>query len=185
LGVKVRKRSGGFYTIIFVVDDSLRTTKKVLLAVGIIVVYFVYTFALRNQHSGPIVAPSSLSNKQNESSSSSIGSSSGSSDNNGSGSTNSSTTYKDGTYTGSVANAYYGNVQVQVSISGGKITNVQFLSYPNDNPNSQYINQQATPYLKQEAIKAQSANVNVVTGATLTSQAFVQSMSSALNQARA
>lgn len=97
----------------------------------------------------------------------------------------SSTKYKDGSYTGSVANAYYGNVQVQVSVSGGKITNVQFLQYPNDNPNSQYINSQATPYLKQEALQAQSAQVNGVTGATLTSQAFVQSLSSALSQAQA
>lgn len=95
------------------------------------------------------------------------------------------TQYKDGTYTGSVANAFYGNVQVQVSISGGKITNIHFLQYPNDNPNSQYINSQATPYLKQEALQVQSANVNAITGATFTSQAFVQSMTSALNQAKA
>lgn len=175
---KIRKRSDWFYTIIFVVNDSLRTTKKVMLAVGIIVAYFAYTFVLRGQHSGPVIAPvTALSNKPSSSSSSASS--------NAGGTGSSSTSYKNGTYTGSVANAYYGNVQVQVAISGGKITDVQFLSYPNDNPNSQYINQQATPYLKQEAIQAQSANVNVITGATLTSQAFVQSMSSALSQAKA
>jgi len=162
------------------VSESIRTTKKVLLAVGILVVFFAYTFLLRNQHSSPVIAPSSLSSGGNTSSSNS--SNSGGS---GSSANTASASYKDGTYTGSIANAFYGNVQVQVSISGGKITNVHFLQYPNDNPNSQNINQQATPYLKQEAIQAQSANVNTITGATFTSQAFVQSMSSALNQAKA
>jgi len=66
-----------------------------------------------------------------------------------------------------------------------KITDVKFLSNrPNENPNSIYINQQAMPYLKQEAIQAQSANVNIITGATYTSQAFIQSLTNALNQAK-
>lgn len=159
-----------------------------MLAVAVIVVFSAYTFIVRGRHS-TVIAPSTLGSSSN-SSGSSTGSISGSSsggDSNSSGSSSSSSTtsYKDGSYTGSIANAYYGNVQVQVTISGGKITNVQFLSYPNDNPNSQSINEQATPYLKQEAIQAQTANVNVISGATLTSQAFVQSMSSALNQAKA
>lgn len=92
-------------------------------------------------------------------------------------------TYKDGKYGGSVADAFYGNVQVQVTISGGKITAVDFLQYPNDQPNSVYINDQAMPYLKQEAIQAQSAHVDGVSGATDTSQAFVESLTVALNKA--
>jgi uncharacterized protein with FMN-binding domain len=102
-----------------------------------------------------------------------------------SGSTSASTTktYKDGTYTGSVENAYYGNIQVAAVVSGGKLTDVTFLQSPNDNPNSLSVNSQATPVLKQEAISAQSAQVDSVTGATDTSQAFVQSLGSALSQA--
>lgn len=91
--------------------------------------------------------------------------------------------YKDGTYTGSIADAFYGNVQVKVTISGGKITAVDFLQYPNDRPQSQYINSQAIPYLKQEAIQAQNAQVDGVSGATDTSQAFIQSLTAALNKA--
>lgn len=91
--------------------------------------------------------------------------------------------YKNGTYTGSVADAFYGNVQVQVTISGGQITDVQFLQYPSDRQTSIMINSQAMPYLKQEAIAAQSAQVAGVSGATATSQAFIQSLSSALSQA--
>ena len=95
-----------------------------------------------------------------------------------------SSQYKDGTYTGSVADAYYGNIQVQATISGGKITSVQFLQHPNDNSYSIYVNQQADPVLAQEAIQAQSANVNAVSGASESSQAFVQSLSAALSQAK-
>ena len=91
--------------------------------------------------------------------------------------------YKNGTYTGPVADAYYGNVQVKVTISGGKITDVTFLDYPHDRNTSQQINSQAMPYLKQEAIQAQSANVSGVSGASLTSAAFEQSLSGALSQA--
>ena len=83
--------------------------------------------------------------------------------------------YKDGTYTGSVADAYYGNIQVQAVISGGRLTDVIFLQYPSDRRTSVSINTQAMPYLKSEAISAQSANVNIVSGASDSSQAFRQS----------
>jgi len=92
--------------------------------------------------------------------------------------------YKDGTYTGDPADAFYGNIQVQATISGGKITNVQFLQAPNDRGTSIEINSQADPVLAQEAIQAQNANVDVVSGATDSSQAFVQSLQSALDQAK-
>jgi uncharacterized protein with FMN-binding domain len=91
--------------------------------------------------------------------------------------------YKDGTYTGSVADAFYGNIQVKVVISGGRITDVIFLQYPNDRNTSIEINSQAMPILKQEAISAQSAQVSGVSGATATSQAFIESLGSALSQA--
>ncbi|MFI5212515.1 MAG: FMN-binding protein [Candidatus Saccharimonadales bacterium] len=92
--------------------------------------------------------------------------------------------YKDGEYTGPAADAYYGNIQVKVIVSGGKISDVQFLQYPNDRRDSIQINSQAMPLLKQEAIQAQSANVNGVTGATDTSQAFMQSLGTALRSAQ-
>jgi uncharacterized protein with FMN-binding domain len=91
--------------------------------------------------------------------------------------------YKNGTYTGSVADAFYGNVQVRVIVSGGNITDVQFLQYPSDRSTSRFINSQAMPLLTQEAIQAQSAQVDGVSGATATSGAFIQSLQSALQQA--
>jgi len=93
--------------------------------------------------------------------------------------------YADGTYTGASENAYYGNVQVRVAISGGKITDVAFLDYPSDRGTSREINAVAMPQLKQEALAAQSANVDGVSGASDTSAAFRQSLASALSQAKA
>ncbi len=91
--------------------------------------------------------------------------------------------YKDGAYTGNVTDAFYGNVQVKAIIQNGKIADVQFLQYPNDRRTSIEINSQAMPVLTAEAIKVQSAEVDTVTGATQTSQAFKQSLQSALDQA--
>jgi uncharacterized protein with FMN-binding domain len=92
--------------------------------------------------------------------------------------------YKDGSYTSPVENAYFGSLQIQVAVSGGKISDVAFLQFPNANQHSKEVSQQALPYLKSEAIQAQSANVNIVSGATQTSQAFQQALASALNQAQ-
>lgn len=92
--------------------------------------------------------------------------------------------YKDGVYTGDPADAFYGNIQVQASISSGRITNIKFLQYPNDRSTSIYINSQADPMLAQEAIQIQDANVNIISGATDSSIAFIQSLKSALSKAK-
>jgi uncharacterized protein with FMN-binding domain len=97
---------------------------------------------------------------------------------------NAGVVYKNGIYTGNVTDAYYGNVQVRATIQGGSITDVAFLQYPNTHSTSVQINDQAMPYLQQEAVQAQSASVNVVSGATDTSMAFQQSLASALMQAQ-
>jgi uncharacterized protein with FMN-binding domain len=92
--------------------------------------------------------------------------------------------YKNGTFTGVSANAFYGQVQVQVMIENGKISSVTFLNYPKDRRTSARINSYAIPYLQSEAIQAQNANVDVISGATLTSEAFAVSLQSALRQAQ-
>jgi uncharacterized protein with FMN-binding domain len=92
--------------------------------------------------------------------------------------------YKDGTYTGSRADAFFGEVQVEATIQGGKLADVQFLEYPSDRRTSVRINNVAVPRLRTEAITAQSAKVDIVSGATLTSRAFMQSLQTALNSAR-
>ena len=91
---------------------------------------------------------------------------------------------KDGTYTGPEVDAYYGLVKVQATIQNGKISDVQFLEFPSDRRTSQRINSFAVPNLQQEAIQAQTASVDVISGATLTSQAFMMSLQSALDSAK-
>jgi len=93
-------------------------------------------------------------------------------------------TYKDGSYRGSVADAYYGNVQVQANVQNGQLVSVKILQYPSDRNTSRYINSQALPMLRQEAIQAQTSQIDFISGATLTSNAFVQSLATALSQAQ-
>ena len=91
--------------------------------------------------------------------------------------------YRDGTYTGSSENAYYGRVQVQVTVSNHAIAGIKVLSYPSDRRTSRYINSQALPLLQQEVIAADGANVDTISGATLTSEAYIRSLGTALRQA--
>jgi len=88
-----------------------------------------------------------------------------------------------GTFTGASANTVYGPVQVQITVSNGKITNAVALTYPTGSFRDQQINQQAIPYLIQETLAAQSANIQGVGGASYTSQGWVDSLQSALNKA--
>ena len=92
--------------------------------------------------------------------------------------------YSDGTYDGDSVNAYFGNVQVAAVIAGGKLTDVNVLDYPKDRSTSARINKAALPKLVQEAISTQSANVDIGSGATQTSQGFQQSLASALMKAK-
>jgi uncharacterized protein with FMN-binding domain len=91
--------------------------------------------------------------------------------------------YKNGVYTGSVENAYYGNVQAEAIIKNGALADVAFLQYPNHGHSLQ-VSQESMPILKSEAIQSQSAQVDAVSGATQTSDAFQQSLSSALALAK-
>lgn len=91
--------------------------------------------------------------------------------------------YKDGTYTGQATETHWGNVQLQITISGGKLTNVKVLSSPDSEQKSIAINEQALPTYKTEAIKAQSASIQQISGATETYKGFTGSLQNALNQA--
>lgn len=91
----------------------------------------------------------------------------------------------DGQYVGRTEDAYYGLVQVKATIRGGRLVAVDVLKYPADRRTSRYINAQALPMLETEVIRAQSSNVNAISGATLTSVAYLRSMSSALVKAGA
>jgi uncharacterized protein with FMN-binding domain len=88
-----------------------------------------------------------------------------------------------GQFTGSAIQTPYGTVQVQVTLQGGKITDVQALKLPSGRGNTQQISSYASPQLRSEVLQAQSAKVNTISGATYTSQGYMQSVQSALDQA--
>jgi len=88
------------------------------------------------------------------------------------------------TFTGPAINYYFGTAQVQVTMSGGKITSVVALQLPNEGQ-SAWISQQVEPMLRSEVLAAQSAQINLISGATYTSEAYIQSLQGALDQAHA
>jgi major membrane immunogen (membrane-anchored lipoprotein) len=88
-----------------------------------------------------------------------------------------------GTYNGSVAQTRWGPVQVVITVSGGKITAVNVPTYPTANRRDQQINAYALPILQRETMAAQSADIDTVSGATVTSQGYIQSLQAALDAA--
>jgi uncharacterized protein with FMN-binding domain len=101
------------------------------------------------------------------------------------GTTATTAAYKDGTATGAVISTRFGDVQVEVTISGGQIADVTALELPSRDGRSQYIASVAAPILREEALTAQSATIDLLSGATYTSEAYAESLQSALDQVRA
>lgn len=97
--------------------------------------------------------------------------------------TNSTSNASDGTYTGNDVNTRFGSVQVSVTVSGGTITDVTALQLTDQDGRSRQISNRAAPILQSEVLASQSANVSNVSGATYTSDAYLQSVQSALDQA--
>ncbi|MFZ0529072.1 MAG: FMN-binding protein [Propionicimonas sp.] len=128
---------------------------------------------------GTTVTPSATpSGSSSSDSSSSDSSSSGASTSSGTG------TLADGTYTGDSVNTRWGAVQVQITVSGGQITAADAVDYPSENGRDQEINAYAIPVLNDEVTEAQSANIDAVSGATVTSGGYIDSLQSAIDAAR-
>ena len=150
--------------------------RRIVLASAVTASGLVMLLALK-PHTVPEVtaAPAPTS-----SSSSGSGSSSGSSSGTGSGG---STTTGTKTVTGDTVQTRWGPVQVKITVTNGKITDVTAVQSPSDNPRDQEINSYALPQLKSEALAAQSAKIDTVSGATYTSDGYRQSLQSALDSA--
>lgn len=148
--------------------------KKLLLSALVIFTFGVYVFHRDSEgdEAGPVIPPQSINQSTSGDNSTPQPSS------------RTQTIYKNGEYIGDITDAFYGNIQVKVIIRQGQVSDVQFLDYPSDRTTSIRINHQAMPYLKSEAISAQSANVDIVTGATQSSEAFIKSLQSALDRAK-
>ena len=150
--------------------------KKLAVAGFVITTFIIYSLHQRNEGSQAV---QKVATSQNSSSQNAISSS------NTTTPVTPAVSYKDGSYTGKSSDAFYGYVQVRAIITGGKLSDITILDYPQDRDNSVEINNAALPQLKQEAIQVQSAQVDGISGATDTSQAFEQSLADALAQAKA
>jgi uncharacterized protein with FMN-binding domain len=87
------------------------------------------------------------------------------------------------TVTGAAADTRWGPVQVQITVTDGAVTAVTAVEYPQNNGRDIEINSYAVPQLNQEATAAKSATIDTVSGATVTSDGYIQSLQSALDKA--
>jgi uncharacterized protein with FMN-binding domain len=88
-----------------------------------------------------------------------------------------------GTVTGSVVDTRFGPVQVSITVSGGHVTDIVAIQLPNGDRRSSSISSRAEPVLRSQALQAQSAKIDGVSGATYTSDAYEQSLQAALDSA--
>jgi uncharacterized protein with FMN-binding domain len=157
---------------------------KRAVVVGSATVLGVGALLALNPDDGSATTPSAASSGSSSGSSagsgssSSSGSSAGSGSSSGSGSSTGTTTY-----TGDPVFVDWGNVQVEISVSGGRLVDITALQLPDGDGRSQMISQTAFPQLKQQALAAQSADIAGVSGASYTTSGFEQSLKSALQQA--
>ncbi len=142
------------------------------------------------------IVPGSEGSSSSSSSSSSSGTSSGGAGSSGSGSTGTGSTGSGSTGSGSTGSGStgtktvtgdsvdtrWGPVQVKITVTNGKITSAQAVEYPENNPRDEQINSFAIPQLQQETLAASSANIDMVSGATYTSQGYIGSLQSALDK---
>ena len=85
--------------------------------------------------------------------------------------------------TGDVADTRWGPVEVRITVTNGQLTDVNAVEYPSENPRDQEINSYAIPALNHEALAAGSAQIDMISGATYTSQGYITSLQSALDKA--
>jgi len=87
------------------------------------------------------------------------------------------------TITGDAIDTRFGPVQVRITVTNGTVTAVEAVEYPQNNPRDAQINAYAIPQLNSEALSARTASIDMVSGATYTSEGYIGSLQSALDQA--
>ncbi|MER7835767.1 FMN-binding protein [Streptomyces sp. NPDC096040] len=156
-----------------------RPLRRIMLASAATVSGMVLLLALK-PHTSPTVVTDSAAPAPSSSASAAPQASNGTG---ASGSTGGSGSAVTKAVTGDTVQTRWGPVQVRVTVKSGKITDVTALQYPQDNPRDQEINSYALPQLRSEALAAQSASIDTVSGATYTSEGYQQSLQSALDSA--
>ncbi|WP_433147804.1 FMN-binding protein [Actinomadura nitritigenes] len=164
--------------------------RRALITTGSTLAGIVVLLGLKPHHSEVTGVSSSASQSSapgtagGSSGGSSSGTSGGSSGASGSGASGSGSSAKvSGTFKGDTIDTRWGPVQVEITMAQGRLTAVKVLQSPSENPRDQEINSFAVPQLTQEALKAGNAHIDAVSGATYTSEGYIQSLQSALDAA--
>ncbi len=89
----------------------------------------------------------------------------------------------DGTYTGDAVETRWGTVQVEITVENGRITSSDAVQFPSESRKDQQINAYAVPALNAEVVQAQSASIDAISGATVTSDGYIESLQSAIDAA--
>jgi uncharacterized protein with FMN-binding domain len=153
-----------------------RIVTWLLSTITVLVLLFGYHTSTSKSFGGDSVIATPVRSSSTSSGTSSSPSSSSSS------STSGTTTSKK-TITGPSVDTQWGPVQVAITVNDGKITAITVPVYPNGNGKDQEINAYALPILADEAVKAQSASIDMVSGATVTSVGYLKSLQSAIDEA--
>ena len=153
--------------------------RRTVLTAGGTALGVVLLLAAKPHHNVAVAVPAVTAPEQSTGSGSSSGSSPSASSTGG---TSKSTGVR--TITGGAVDTRWGPVQVKVVFNGSKITAVDVVQQPDGNPRDEEINAQAIPILTQEALAAQSANIDAVSGASYTSEGYIGSLQSALDAAK-
>ena len=140
------------------------------LASTVTVVVLLFGYHTSTDNTAPVAGTSTAASPAPSASGSGSGSS-------GSGSSSTKTT------TGAVVQTRWGPVQVAITVTNDRITDVRVVQYPAGNPRDAEINNYALPILVEETLDAQSANIDMVSGATVTSEGYVGSLQAALDGA--
>jgi hypothetical protein len=160
--------------------------RRTVLTAGGTALGVVLLLAAKPHHTVAVAVPTVTAPKQQSTGSASGGSTGSTSGSSPSASSTGGTSKSTGvrTVTGGAVDTRWGPVQVKVTLNGSKITAIDVVQQPDGNPRDQEINSQAIPILTQEALAAQSANIDAVSGASYTSEGYIGSLQSALDAAK-
>lgn len=164
-----------------------RITTWLLSTISALVLLFSYHTSTNATERASVVAQGDTGTASGSTDSGSTDSGSTDSGSTGSGSTDSGSTDAEssasGTYTGDAVSTRFGDVQVEITVEDGQITESRVTQVPWNDHKDQEINAYAVPILNEEAVDAQSADIDMVSGATYTSEGYIQSLQSAIDQA--
>jgi uncharacterized protein with FMN-binding domain len=160
-----------------------RITTWLLSTISALVLLFSYHTSTNTSASPSVVAESDTASESSGTGTTDSGSTDSGTTDSGTTDSGASAAGGSGTYTGDAITTRFGPVQVEITVVDGRITASEVTQVPWNDRKDQEINGRAVPVLNAAAVDAQSADIDMVSGATYTSAAYIESLQSAIDQA--